>query len=351
MGRLEYGNGGGRNIPVINNQEKINIEINATSHDVGYEDVLGVNGLTEDMEGSVVEINRLPIPRLNPLEGSVGYLELYNSSFEDDIYKCFNSVFQKHFGKEDIPNINFDELMNDTSRLIVDIVSFVNIIYESSKNRLKSPITVVFLDKSARNAGFMLRRMLVELNKRQMLPEGFPEINYRYLNLGRSEKHKVETKDEIIKLIREGFNLPEEGGKIGGIVIADEFVATGKTLERACELFKKITYGKINILGYSIFRRLPPWYNFKVYELNMNYGIKGVGYDIKGVGDVEEEKLKNLEVYNKYLAGFISRPMEPSSKAPLTRRVFLAYRDYLAKCIEMYVELLNENKNKNNKKY
>ena len=347
MGRLEYGNGG-HDIPVINNQEEIKIRINATPNGVGHEDVLGVNGLTEDMEESVVEINRLPVPSLNPLEGSVGYLELYNSSFEDDIYKCFNSVFQKHFGKEDIPNNNFYELMNDTSRLIVDIVSFVNIIYESSKNRLKSPITVVFLDKSARNAGFMLRRMLVELNKRQMLPEGFPEINYRYLNLGRSEKHKDETDKETIELLREGLNLPK-GGIIGGIVIADEFVTTCKTLERACELFKIITYGKTNILGYSIFRRLPPWYNFKVYELNMNYGIKGVGYDIKGVGDVEEEKLKNSEVYNKYLAGFISRPMEPSSKAPLTRRVFLAYRDYLAKCIEMYVELLNENKS--NKKY
>jgi len=349
MGRLEYGNGG-HDIPVINNQEEIKIRINATPNGVGHEDVLGVNGLTEDMEESVVEINRLPVPSLNPLEGSVGYLELYNRSLEDNIYNCFNEVFQKHFGKEDIPNNNFYELMNDTSRLIVDIVSFVNIIYESSKNRLKSPITVVFLDKSARNAGFMLRRMLVELNKRQMLPDGFPEINYRYLNLGRSEKHKDETDKETIELLREGLNLPK-GGIIGGIVIADEFVATGKTLERACELFKIITYGKTNILGYSIFRRLPPWYNFKVYELNMNYGIKGVGYDIKGVGDVEEEKLKNLEVYNKYLAGFISRSMEPSSKAPLTRRVFLAYRDYLAKCIEMYVELLNENKNKNNKKY
>ena len=346
MGRLEYGNGGGRDIPVINkNHEKIIIEINATPNGVGHKDVLGVNGLTEDTEESVVEINRLPVPSLNPLEGSVGYLELYNRSLEDNIYNCFNEVFQKHFGKEDIPNNNFYELMNDTSRLIVDIVSFVNIIYESSKNRLKSPITVVFLDKSARNAGFMLRRMLVELNKRQMLPEGFPEINYRYLNLGRSEKHKDETDKETIELLREGLNLPK-GGIIGGIVIADEFVATGKTLERACELFKIITYGKTNILGYSIFRRLPPWYLFKVNEHKMKY-------DIKGVRDVEKEKLKDPEVYNKYLAGFISRSMEPSSKAPLTRRVFLAYRDYLAECIEMYVELLNENKNKNknNKKY
>lgn len=174
--------------------------------------------------------------------------------------------------KLDVPQTHpdFSTEVSDTAtkrsveRLNNGTLSLINAILE--EHTLGRPIdTLLFLDKSARNGAYLLKRMWHVLKREGQIPSEvlFPSV--RFINIGRYSEMKH---GSVIaeKLLKSRLNPNDYVGK--NVWVVDEYVGSGGSLRRALKLLFDL-YG-IKASGISQFSDLPAWFD------TSSSGIKGV---------------------------------------------------------------------------
>lgn len=117
--------------------------------------------------------------------------------------------------------------------------------------------TIFFLDRSARPAAVLFRQVW------QTLLSEFPKPEIRFINMGPSNQDLQEGKWSWArrwrrmhkKLAARYINLNTKGN----ILVADEYISSGATINRAKSLIKRM-YPQANILATGLFLHNPSWY-------------------------------------------------------------------------------------------
>lgn len=111
----------------------------------------------------------------------------------------------------------------------------------------QKPDTIFFLDKSARPAAYLFRETWKNLLPDTKLP------NIRFINIGRDQNQ--ESDEQSMEQLRQKFTGIEEDT----ILVADEYVKTGQTINRAVDTIGKIFPEAKSVSGLGMYGRQPPW--------------------------------------------------------------------------------------------
>lgn len=180
----------------------------------------------------------------------------------DEKMAHFVTAQNKKYSHEE--SVEFEE---NIENLISGTLNTINYIL-LCENR--TPIkTIVFLDKSARLAAHIFRVLWSTLKKQNKIPMRSSMPNIRYVNIGRDEDDKHDSK-RALKLASEIFSTHDIKGE--GVLVIDEVVDTGGSLKKALDILNNV-YGA-NAHGMASFIKLPKWYTEKkikgVVDVNIN---------------------------------------------------------------------------------
>lgn len=118
--------------------------------------------------------------------------------------------------------------------------------------------TVFYLDKSARYAGHIVRKVWGVLQDKGMIREGEKLPEFRYINLDSNNDLFNDS-----SMIEGKYKIPEKGR----ILVADEYTGSGNTLAKATETIEKLFPGR-EVLAHSVFKwMLPFWYSSKLPDI------------------------------------------------------------------------------------
>jgi hypoxanthine phosphoribosyltransferase len=189
-----------------------------------------------------------------------GTEDSYKERFPDkllhlDIESLKNDV---DFGRVQllITSFNSHRPWKDMENLANGIVGLSNLIVT------ERPDTLVLLDKSARPVAHFLKNLWREAYT------DFEGIDIRFINVGRES----EEKDSNKKYLKQLFSAHTESMIGKKVIVADEIIVTGDSINRAKDLLEKVFPDTRKVIYTAIFHSIPEWYNknqyLGVYDLN-----------------------------------------------------------------------------------
>jgi len=196
---------------------------------------------------------------INRIDGERRYLSqdgpLLMPDYDDGIWRDIDEKV-KSFSMQDSAGRHEDEVIifnENSNNLIFGAVNLINTIIDRHQSE---PIkTLVFLDKSARLAAHVFRKLWVNLEKQDKLPNGLDMPKIKFINVGLFENHKHEStrSSQLPKGV-----FPKDDLEGAGVLVVDEIISSGGSARRAMDLLAD-TY-QSNPQGIANFNNLPTWY-------------------------------------------------------------------------------------------
>lgn len=159
-------------------------------------------------------------------------------------------------------------------------MNLVNTVIE--RNNSGQPVdTLLFLDKSARNAAYLYTTLWRELESRGEIPTGLQRPEVRFMDIGQPVVKGVEddkyTNNAAIFFLKKKYH--HEDFTNMRVLVVDEFVSSGDSVKKAMASIEEI-YSGSNTTGIAQFDKKPEWYG------NREKGILGVS-------DLEKDPIYN----------------------------------------------------------
>lgn len=188
---------------------------------------------------------------------------------KSDTEQLFKTVAQKN---PDLLDFDFDE---NIKSLVCGSFNLINNLINRAPDEQID--TLIFLDKSARNAAYLFQHgwdvaasILEKKGKEHLLPQ---KPNIRFINVGlfEDEKHCDSFCEKMLA------SIYREEDFYGRVMIVDEIVASGGSIRRAAQSLSRAGYLPSHIEGIANYDSLPSWYS--------RGNIKG----IHDVGDISSD--------------------------------------------------------------
>lgn len=116
--------------------------------------------------------------------------------------------------------------------------------------------TIVFLDKSARNAHYVYDKLWRGLEERKELPEDIHKPKVRFMNIGSDEQSSKST-EQSLAVLKSKLN-DEDFAKEENVLIVDEIIIKGNASRAALKTMENLYDFKLDSI--SQFQDTPRWY-------------------------------------------------------------------------------------------
>ncbi len=148
------------------------------------------------------------------------------------------------------------ETIEDAEMMMRGTFNLVNTVIDRS-TKGEDVKTLVFLDKSARNAGYLFNTIWRGLENDGEITKDIKKPSIKFLNVGRYEDTDKYKNEFSLNLLKEAFN--KEDFEYGNVLIVDEIIAQGRVSRRAMSLLNNVF--EISTHAISQFDEVPAWYD------------------------------------------------------------------------------------------
>lgn len=202
-----------------------------------------------------------------------------------------------------------DDLIEEWSNLAEGTVHLLNLLLNAESKG--QPIqTLVFLDKSARPAAYLVRKTLKYLKEKGAITYSLPPVKFLDVGAKHPNKHtkSLSRTDQLTNELLDRMQLKEP------LLVVDEFIDTGDSARRTLNLLQRHQ----NVKGQAVgeFVTYPDWYHDEVIPGFKDEEVKGVkdvtlvrfqNEALEQISDEAWETLKGLHKKLKYRPRLFSR--------------------------------------------